>query len=63
MLTLSQTIPGFSVSAVQFFRNTVGKEEIACCEEIVLFHRVGNFSAIFIKLQIVYCKFFEFGRV
>ena len=36
-LTLSQTSPGFYVSAVQVFRNTVGKGEIAHKEQFLLF--------------------------
>ena len=36
-LTLSQASPGFSVSAVQVFENTVGKEEIARNEQFLLF--------------------------
>ena len=39
VLTLSQTIPGFYLSAVQVksFENTVGKEEIAHNEQFLLF--------------------------
>ena len=39
MLTLSQTIPGFYVSAVQVFfkKNDVGKGEIARFEQFLLF--------------------------
>ena len=37
-LTLSQTSPGFYVSAVHIsFENTVGKGEIACNEQFLLF--------------------------
>ena len=35
-LTLSQTSPGFYMSAVQSFENTVGKGEIACNEQFLL---------------------------
>ena len=56
-LTLSQTSPGFYVSAVQVFENTVGKGEIARNEQFHLlpqcFLPVGELSAIFIKLEIV----------
>ena len=37
LLTLSQTSPGFYVSAIQAFENTVGKEEIARNEQFLLF--------------------------
>ena len=36
-LTLSQTIPGFYLAAVQVFENTVGKGEIACYEQFLFF--------------------------
>ena len=36
-LTLSQTIPGFYVTAIQVFENTVGKREIAQNEQFLLF--------------------------
>ena len=36
-LTLSQTSPGFYVSSVQAFENTVGKGEIARNEQFLLF--------------------------
>ena len=36
-LTLSQTSPGFYVSAVKFFENTVAKGEIARYEQFLLF--------------------------
>ena len=37
MLTLSQTSPGFYVSAVQVFENNVGKGEVAHNEQFLLF--------------------------
>ena len=38
ILTFSQTSPGFYVSAVQvFLKNTVGKGEIACNKQFLLF--------------------------
>ena len=37
ILTLSQTNPGFYVSAVQVFLKTLGKEEIARNEQFLLF--------------------------
>ena len=36
-LTLSQTSPGFYVSSVEVFENTVGKGEIARKEQFLLF--------------------------
>ena len=36
-LTLSQTSPGFYVSEVQVFENTVGKREIALNVQFLLF--------------------------
>ena len=38
-LTLSQTGPGYYVSAVKFFEKTVEKGEIACNEQFLLFHQ------------------------
>ena len=68
ILTLSQTSPGFYVSAVQVFyksfENTAGKEEIARDEQFLLFHSVffsnpfRELSSFLIKLRIVVCKFF-----
>ena len=49
--------------------NTVGKEELACNEQFLLFPQCylpfGKLpvSAIFIKFKIVVCKCFQFGRV
>ena len=66
-LTLSQTSPGFYVSAVQVLENTVGKEEIARNEQFLLFPlfstRLDEFTVTFIKLEIVVCKLFQFRRV
>ena len=49
------------------FENTVGKGGIAHYEHFPLsrsvFHPFGELSAIFIKLKIVVCKFFQFRRV
>ena len=42
------------------FENTVGKGEIACNEQFLLF---PVFSAIFVKFKIVVCKLFQFGIV
>ena len=66
-LTLSQTSPGFYVSTVQIFENTVGKGEIAHNEQFLLspsvFYPFEELSAILIKFEIVVCKLFQFGRV
>ena len=66
VLTLSQTNPGFYVSAVQVFENTVEKVEIACNEQLLLFLSVfypfGELCTIFIKFDIVVCKFFQLRR-
>ena len=51
----------------KLFENTVGKGEIAGNEQFLLFPSVfylfGKLYANFIKLQIVICKLFLFGRV
>ena len=48
------------------FENTAGKGEIARNEQFLLFPRVfypyGKLSAIFIKLEIVVCKLFQFWK-
>ena len=49
------------------FENTVGKGEIAHNEQFLLSHSVfywfGEHFVIFMKVEIVVCKFFPFGRV
>ena len=50
------------------FENTVGKGEIACNKQFLLFpHSVfypsRELSAIFVKFEIVVCKLFQFRRV
>ena len=51
------------------FENTVGKGEIACKEQFLLFlqcfffYLFGELSAFFDKFEIVLCKVFQFGRV
>ena len=49
------------------FENMVGKGEIACNEQFLLypsvFYPFGELSAIFIKYKFVVCKLFHFGRV
>ena len=63
---LSLTRPEFYVSAVQVSsENNVGKGEIDCNEQFLLFpegfYPFGEFSALFIKLKIVACELFQFG--
>ena len=70
-LTHFQTSPGFYVSAVQVFRKHCEKRRNCFILAIrsnfsfshSVFHKFGELSAIFIKLEIVICKHFEFGRV
>ena len=65
-LTLSQTIPGFYVSAVQVFVKHWEKEKLLVTSNFSFSHSVfysfGEISAIFIKFKIVVCKLFQFGR-
>ena len=64
-LTLSRTSPGFNVSAVQVFKNTVGKGEIAQNEQFLLspimfstdFENVLPFS---LNLKLLSANFFSF---
>ena len=67
-LTLSQTSPGFYVSAVQVFVKTLWeKEKLLVTSNFSFSHSVfypfGELTIIFIKLKIVVCKLFQFGRV
>ena len=66
-LALSQTTPGFYVSAVQVFWKHWEKEKLLVTSNFSFSRSVlypfGEFSAIFIKLEIVVCKLFQFGRV
>ena len=59
-LTLSQTSLCFDVSVVQVFQNTVGKREIACNEQFLLFTQYflpfGELSNVFIKFKVAICK-------
>ena len=68
ILTLSQTNPGFHVSAVQgFWKHYVKKEKLLVVRNFSFSHCVFNLlrelSAISIKFEIVICKLFQFGRV
>ena len=67
-LTLSQTSPSFYMSAVQAFWKTLWeKEKLLVTSNFSISHSVfyllGEYSAIFIKFEIVVCKLFLFGRV
>ena len=68
LLTLSQTSPGFYMSAVyKSFENTGGKGELLATSNFSFSHSVfypfGELSAIFIKFEIFFCKLFQFGKV
>ena len=67
VLTLSQTSPGFHVSAVKVFVNTVGKGEIARKEQFILFPQFSNLSENVLpfssNLKLWSADSFEFGRV
>ena len=65
---LSQTSPGFYLSTVQVFLKTPwGKKKLLVTSNFFfsrsVFHPFRELSAIFIKLKIVACKLFQFGRV
>ena len=57
----------FTCLQYKSFENTVGKEEIARTSNFSfspsVFYSFGDFSAVFIKLEIVVYKLFGFGRV
>ena len=58
----------FTCMKYMSFENTVWKGEIAHDEQFLLFPQCflsifENFSAIFLKFEIVVCQLFEFGRV
>ena len=67
VLTFLQTSPCFYVSVVQVFQKHCEKREIAHNEQFLLSHSVSypfkELIAFFIKLKIVVCKIFQFGRV
>ena len=66
-LTISQTSPGFYVSALQVLKTLWVKEKLLVTSNFFFSHSVfypfGELSAIFIRFKIVVCKLFEFGRV
>ena len=57
----------FDVLGNKPFENTVGKGEIACNEQFLLFPQcflpVWITFCIFVKFEIVVCKLFQFGSV
>ena len=69
-LTLSQTNPGFYVSAVQALKKKKKtlweKEKLLVTSNFSfshnVFYTVGELLAIYIKFEIVVCKLFHFGR-
>ena len=67
MLTFSQTSPGFTCLQYNSFEDIVGKGEIARNVQFLHFHSVfysfGELSVIFIKVEIVVCKLFQFRSV
>ena len=71
MLTLTQTDPCFYVSTERVQGDTAGKGETARDEQIRLFPQcfffffffLGEFSTIFIRFELTFCKLFQFGGV
>ena len=67
MLTLSQTSPGFYVSAAQGFWKHWDKKKLLVTSNFLfspsVFYPFRELSPIFIKFEIVICKLFQFGKV
>ena len=68
VLTLSETSPGFNVSAVQVFEKTLlEKEKLLITSNFSFFNSVfvlfEELYAIFIIFEIVVYKLFQFGKV
>ena len=68
LLTLSQTVPGFTCLQYKSFKKTLGKEKVAHKEQFLLFPAVfstnlENFWPFSSNLESVVCKLFEFGKV
>ena len=67
ILILSQTSPGFYMSAVEVFWNTEGKGDIACYEQFLCFPQcflpIWRTFCHFIKFNFVVCDPLQFGRV
>ena len=65
-LSLSQTSPGFYVSGVQVLKTLWEKEKLLITSNFSfsnsVFYQFGELF-IFIKIKIVVCKVFQFGRV
>ena len=66
-LTLSQTRPGFYVSAKFFWKHCGEKEELLVTSNFSFSHNVynlfGELSAIFIKFLNILCKLLQFGNI
>ena len=67
-VNLSQTSPGFYVSAVYVFRKQCWKKEkLLIMSNFSFSHSVfypfGELSIVFIKFEIIVCNFFQLGRV
>ena len=62
-LTLSQTSPGFYVSAKTSPLKTLQEKEKLLSFIHSVFYLHVEYSAIFLKFEIVVCKHFVFGRV
>ena len=66
-LTLSQSSPGFYMSAVQVLKTRREKEKLLVASNFSFSHSVfyayKELSAIFVKFNIVIWKHFWFGRV
>ena len=68
LLTHSHTMTPFDAPKKKKpFENTVGKGEIAQNEQFLLFPQcflpIWILSVIFVKLEVVVCKLFQFRRV
>ena len=67
VLTIPKQALIFTCLQYMSFENTVEKGEIARNEQFLLFPQCflpfGELSAIFIKVKIVVCKLFYFGKV
>ena len=65
-LTLSQTSPGFYVSAVRLLKTLGENEKLLVTSNFSfspnVFYPFEELSVIFIKFKMVVCKLFQFGR-
>ena len=62
IITLSQTSPGFYISAVKVFWKHCGKRR-NCSFSHIVFYTFREHSATFVKFEIVVCEVFEFWQV